>query len=32
MERGFVYEYLAGVDFPVYGDFYGSVIPMIPLG
>ena len=32
MERGFVYEYLAGVDFPGYGDFYGSVIPMIPLG
>lgn len=32
MEKGFVYEYLAGVDFLVYGDFYGGVIPMIPLG
>lgn len=32
MKKGFVYDYLAGVDFPVYGDFYGGVIPMIPLG
>lgn len=32
MEKGFVYDYLAGIDFPVYGDFCAGVIPLIPLG
>ena len=32
MEKGFVYDYLAGVEFPGIGSIYFGRIPLIPLG
>ena len=32
MENGFVYDYLAGVEFPNSGSIYFGQIPLIPLG
>lgn len=32
MENGFVYDYLAGVEFPSSGSIYFGQIPLIPLG
>ena len=32
MVEGFVYDYLAGIEFPAWGSMYSGVIPLIPLG
>ena len=32
MEKGFVYDYLAGIEFPGFGSIYFGRIPLIPLG
>lgn len=32
MEKGFVYDYLAGIEYPVYGSIWFGRIPLIPLG
>lgn len=32
MEKGFVYEYLAGIEFPAYGSIWYGRIPLTPLG
>lgn len=32
MEKGFVYDYLAGVEFPGCGSIWLGMIPLIPLG
>lgn len=32
MGEGFVYDYLAGVEFPAWGSVYSGVVPLIPLG
>ena len=32
MEKGFVYDYLAGIEFPGFGSIYFGRIPLVPLG